>query len=273
MKTLILFLILTASAFGADNWFSTAAIEGGAVTAYPTQEWCMKASGGACYLLPAGASLATCSLEEYDIQGAPIYSARTNETDCIIADGGGSTNWSPPENDCRVLMDLVNGEPVLCTDKTYSVFYALKSALGVEGEGYFAYCAKITGYESLGKAKRLVVDPVKLAAVQKAEKQASNRAARDAFTALKMSEAEAAIALALKTATGEDADYTTHIMYLVNALKVKIDPAASEGDKAAADALIAIYNPMFAEIQSIRSARDAAIAAFSAPNQDVDPLY
>jgi len=101
----------------------------------------------------------------------PIYAARTNETDCVVTECQDYT-CDKPENDCSVLTAItcdydsdlkpINCTCKLCSDSSYYALYADKKDFGL-GEGYFAYCTKLLGFEQK-TVKKLVLDPALKAA-------------------------------------------------------------------------------------------------------------
>jgi hypothetical protein len=145
MKYLILclgFLLISATNYIPENK--------GNVT-YWLQEDCEKQSGQRCYPFDSSEDLEIMLVKQIEIDDydKPIYAARTNETDCKLYE-----TQEYPIDDCRAITQKVDiGIPeipdyvyLLCTDKSYFAIFALKSDFGL-GEGYFAYCTKITGYQ------------------------------------------------------------------------------------------------------------------------------
>jgi hypothetical protein len=78
-------------------------------------------------------------------------------------------------------------------------------------------------------------------------------------------DADQAIKDALLAATGQNMDYTTHLMIVVRAQDVLMNQGShTQQEIDNANAVLAVYRPLFAEIQQIRADRDAKIAALEA---------
>ena len=134
--------------------------------------------------------------------------------------------------------------------------------------------AKIISTTQNGKTSHsMVEDTEKKDVVVQQRKRKENFKARNSFFKAKDDQAEDAMKLALLTATGEDADYTTHLMYIVNAQTVLINTSSTSEEKATSEGIISAYKPIFAQINTIRTQRDAAKAAFTPPHTDINPLY
>lgn len=173
------------------------------------QGMCEKQSAKKCYPFEAGVDDVEVMLVK-DVQvndlDKPIYAARTNETDCKIYPQDpfemGVEPEALPADDCRVLTaNECTGEfpdmvcaPTLCTDKSYYSLYADKKDFAL-GDGYFAYCTKLLGYEQK-TVKQFIVD-----ATLKAAKDARIAAEIAAKEAKKIADAALKADLKLKKDT------------------------------------------------------------------------
>jgi len=173
MKYLILFLSFNLLAM--TNYVP----ENKGNTTYTDQGVCQLKSGQTCYPFDSSRDLEVMLVKDIQVDNPekPTYAARTDETDCVLEENVEAYGL----NDCRSLTAIVNQgteeQPdyvhVLCSDKTYYSVYADKKDFGL-GEGYFAYCTKLLGYEQK-TVKQLLVDPA-LEAVKLAAKQAEEAA-------------------------------------------------------------------------------------------------
>lgn len=158
MRILPIFLVYVTSlpAFAMLNWIPET--KGNAV--YTSQEYCMKYTGQECYSFESttqDVSVMLVKTKQIDDYSKPLYAARMDDTDCKLYEPKeDDKEWQMPADDCRVLTAIecdgseVEGDKKctskLCKDKTYYSLYAEKKDFGL-GEGYFAYCTKVTGYE------------------------------------------------------------------------------------------------------------------------------
>lgn len=152
---------------------------------------CIKEQNAECYDVK-NCPVDVCTIQDVQVDNPekPIYAARTDETDCVLEENVEA--YGP--NDCRSLTAIVNQgteeQPdyvsLLCSDRTYYSVYADKKDFKL-GEGYFAYCTKLLGYEQK-TVKQLLVDPAleaaKLAAKQAEE--AAQLAKKQAYDAAKL---------------------------------------------------------------------------------------
>jgi hypothetical protein len=121
---------------------------------YTDQGICQADSGQTCYAFDSSVDVEVMEVKEVEVDDTskPIYASKTNETYCILTEG-----VDKPENDCtQLIVKNESNEYVLCTDKSYFAVYALKANFNL-GEGYFAYCTKLTGYQKKNE-KQLVED-------------------------------------------------------------------------------------------------------------------
>ena len=145
----------------------------------------------------------------------PIYAARTDETDCQLYDRPeGDMEWVQPADDCRsitthtctgIFPDMVC-EPALCTDKSYYSLYASKADFGL-GEGYFAYCTKLS-YGTKLEEQFVVDEPLRVAKAQRI----------------------AAETLAAETKLAEDNTRAQELKAHINELQTKLDAWATATD-------------------------------------------
>lgn len=164
MRYLLILFLMSTYCYAIKNWVP----ENKGNTVYANYKSCVVKSGQECYSFnPIEKDLETLKVKEVQVDNPekPIYAEKEDITDCVLHEYTGLENESVPENACQKLVGNINvgteEDPVfeypLCTNKDYKAAYGEKKDLGLEGEGYAAYCTKLLGYEQK-TVKKLVID-------------------------------------------------------------------------------------------------------------------